>query len=247
MKKTLPKWTDERTEQLVSMVGGENPVSVQTVEEAAEALETTARSVASKLRKLGFEVESTSKQKTKAFTPEQEEQLRQFVESNAGVYTYGEIAEYVFKDAGMARKVQGKLLSMELTDKVRKAPPKEVEKSYTDEQEAVVLQLIQDGAYLEDIAEAVGKPVNSVRGKALSLMRSHGTPMPKQKNHKESAQDPLEALGDISDKTVAEIAEALEKTERGVKTMLTHRGLTCADYDGAAKKAKLAEKKEAAA
>ena len=40
--------------------------------------------------------------------------------------------------------------------------------------------------------------------------------------------------------TVAEIAEAIEKTERGVKTMLTRRGIDCADYKGAERKAKAA-------
>ena len=38
--------------------------------------------------------------------------------------------------------------------------------------------------------------------------------------------------------TVEAIAEEIGKTTRGVKTMLTRRGLTAADYDGAAKAAK---------
>ena len=37
---------------------------------------------------------------------------------------------------------------------------------------------------------------------------------------------------------VEAIAENIGKTARGVKTMLTRRGLTAADYDGAAKAAK---------
>ena len=40
--------------------------------------------------------------------------------------------------------------------------------------------------------------------------------------------------------TVEEIADEIGKTERGVKTMLTRRGLVAADYDGAAKKEKAA-------
>ena len=47
----LPKWTEERTDQLVSFVGDESPVSQATVAEAAEQLETSTRSVSSKLRK----------------------------------------------------------------------------------------------------------------------------------------------------------------------------------------------------
>ncbi len=56
----LPKWTDERTDTLTEFVGEESPVSQSTVIEAADELETSPRSVASKLRKMGYEVESYS-------------------------------------------------------------------------------------------------------------------------------------------------------------------------------------------
>jgi len=36
--------------------------------------------------------------------------------------------------------------------------------------------------------------------------------------------------------SVEEIADEVGKTVRGVKTMLTRRGLTCSDYDGSARK-----------
>ena len=36
--------------------------------------------------------------------------------------------------------------------------------------------------------------------------------------------------------TVEAIADEIGKTVRGVKTMLTRRGLQCSDYNGAAKK-----------
>jgi predicted transcriptional regulator len=244
-KKQLPKWTDERTSELVAIVGEElGTVSVDVVHQAAEALETTVRSIGSKLRKMGYEVESMTEARTKSFTEAEEAKLRAFVESNPGVYTYAEIATYVFDSPDLARKVQGKLLSMDLTSKVRKAPPKEHVKAYTDEEEATVLEMIQAGAYIEDIAAAVNKPVNSVRGKALSLNRSHGTAMPQQRE-KEVKIDALSELEGVAEMTVAEIAEAIGKTERGVKTMLTYRGITAKDYDGAARKEKLAEKKTA--
>ena len=245
-KKVLPKWTEERTDQLTGIVGDETPVAVSTVRDAAEALETTVRSVSSKLRKMGYEVESTAASHVKTFSEDEEAKLRTFVEANPGTYTYAEIAAYVLDDATKARQVQGKLLSMELTDKVRKTPPKEVVKTYTDAEEATVLKMVQDGAYLEDIAEAVGKSLNSVRGKALSLTRSHDVKMPQQREkHGKAKVDPIAELGDVSEMTVAEIAEAIEKSERGVKTMLTYRGLTAKNYDGAARQAKLAERKAA--
>ena len=40
----------------------------------------------------------------------------------------------------------------------------------------------------------------------------------------------------LTDMTVEEIADEIGKTVRGVKTMLTRRGLQCADYNGAARK-----------
>ena len=65
--------------------------------------------------------------------------------------------------------------------------------------------------------------------------------IPPQRETKSTATvDPLTELGDISDMTVEEIAEEIGKTERGVKTMLTRRGLIAQDYDGAAKKEKAA-------
>jgi len=45
----LPKWTDERTQQLVDFVGSESPISQAMVAEAAAELETSTRSVSSKL------------------------------------------------------------------------------------------------------------------------------------------------------------------------------------------------------
>ena len=48
-------------------------------------------------------------------------------------------------------------------------------------------------------------------------------------------------IDDTSTLTVEEIATAIGKTVRGVKTMLTRRGLVASDYDGAARKEKAAQ------
>ena len=56
----LPKWTEERTQSLVDFVGSESPISQAMVAEAAEELETSTRSVSSKLRKMGYDVELAS-------------------------------------------------------------------------------------------------------------------------------------------------------------------------------------------
>jgi hypothetical protein len=102
--------------------------------------------------------------------------------------------------------------------------------------------MVQNGAFVEAIAEALDRTVNSVRGKALSLLRSGSIDaIPRQEHTKGTDKaDPLADL-DVASMTVEAIAEAIGKTARGVKTMLTRRGVSAADYDGAAKAAKAAQ------
>lgn len=236
---TLPKWDDERVATLKKVVGSASPVTAELVEKAAAALETTTRSVASKLRNLDYDVESMAKNVGKSYTEAEEAELVKFLQSNAGKYTYAEVAEKVLGGSRSAKQIQGKILSLELTDAVKPTPKKEVELKYTEAEEKKLLGLLSKGGFIEDIADAMGREVNSIRGKILSLSRSNpDIKIPKQRNVKAKTVDPIEALGDISGMSVAEIAAAIEKTERGVKTMLTHRGLNCSDYNGEKKKAR---------
>ena len=236
----LPKWTDERTDALTNFVGDESPVSQATVAEAADQLETSTRSVSSKLRKMGFEVELASAASSRAFSEAQEATLSAFVTDNSGTYTYAEIAEHFEGGAFSAKSIQGKILSMELTDHVKPAPKVESVRTYSPEEEATFVSMVQDGAFVEAIADALDRSVNSVRGKALSLLRSGDIDaIPRQETTKgASKDDPLADLSDIGSMTVESIADAIGKTARGVKTMLTRRGLSAADYDGASKKEK---------
>lgn len=243
---TTPKWDEARTAELTALVGSETPVTPATVEKAAEALGTTVRSVAAKLRKIGFEVASLAKVTTSAFTADEAASLSEFVSQNAGQYTYAEIAEK-FADAKFSTKqIQGKILSLELTKSVKPTEKVEAVRTYTEQEEVAFVQMVQAGKFVEEIAEKLGKSVNSVRGKALSLLRSGEIEkIPAQKeSHAKSKEDVIETL-DIANMTVAQIAEASEKTERGVKTLLTRRGLDASDYKGSEKKAK-AEAKAAA-
>ena len=238
----LPKWTEERTAQLTSFVGDESPVSQATVAEAAGQLETSTRSVSSKLRKMGYEVELASAASSRTFSSEQEAILTAFVQDNSGEYTYAQIAEHFEGGAFSPKSIQGKILSMELTDHVKPAPKVETVRTYSEEEEATFIQMVNEGAFVEAIADALDRSVNSVRGKALSLLRSGDIDaIPRQEHTKgASKEDPLADLGNIAEMTVEEIADAIGKTARGVKTMLTRRGLVAADYDGAAKKEKAA-------
>ena len=233
----LPKWTDERTQQLVDFVGNDSPVSQAMAADAADELETSVRSVSSKLRKMGYDVELASANASKSFSDEQEATLSNFVTDNSGVYTYAEIASNFEGGAFSAKSIQGKILSMQLTEHVKPAPKVETVKTYSEDEESQFISMVNDGAFIEDIAEGLGRSVNSIRGKALSLLRAGEiNAIPKQEHTKGSSKaDPLADV-EIDGMTVEEIADEIGKTVRGVKTMLTRRGLQCADYNGAARK-----------
>jgi hypothetical protein len=239
----LPKWTDERTNELTNFVGDESPISQATVAEAADQLETSTRSISSKLRKMGFEVELASTSTARAFSEAQEATLAAFVVDNSGEYTYAQIAEHFEGGEFSAKSIQGKILSMELTSHVKAAPKVETVRTYSEDEEVTFIQMVNDGAFVEAIADALDRSVNSIRGKALSLLRSgHIDAIPRQEFTKgASKEDPLADLGDVSEMTVEAIADAIGKTPRGVKTMLTRRGMVAADYDGAAKREKAAQ------
>ena len=232
----LPKWTEERTNALVELVGDESPVSYATVTEAAERLETSPKSVAAKLRKMEYEVESSAAAVHKVFSEDQEDTLRAFVEDNSGQFTYAQIADAFENGAFSSKQIQGKLLSMQLTEHVKPTPKPENVRTFSEKEEAEFVAMANRGAFLEEIADKLGRTINQVRGKALSLLRSKEIEaIPKQRDSKGATRvDPLEGV-DVGSMTVEEIAEKIGKTARGVKTMLTRRGLSATDYDGAAK------------
>ena len=233
----LPKWTDERTQQLTDFVGSESPISQATVANAASELETSTRSVSSKLRKMGFDVELASASASKSFSEDQEATLQAFVTDNSGSYTYAENAANFEGGHFTAKSIQGKILSMELTSHVKPAPKVETVRTYTPSEEGTFVEMVNGGSFVEEIADALGKSVNSIRGKALSLLRSGEiNAIPKQKETKGSSKADVLADVDVANQTVEEIADSIGKTVRGVKTMLTRRGLQCSDYNGAAKK-----------
>lgn len=248
MTEKSKKWSDEAVATLTSMASSESPVSAATVESIATKLEVTTRSVASKLRQLDYDVASMATVKAPAFTPEQTDALRAFVERNAGSMTYKEIAEQFEGGSFNAKQIQGKLLALELTGSVKPAEKVEAARTYTQAEEDTFIKMANSGKFIEEISVTLGKGIASVRGKALSLSRSGKiTAIPAQKeSHAKNTVDAVEALGNaIQTMTVAQIAAAVDKTERGIKTLLTRRGIDVADYSGAAKKAKAEAKASA--
>lgn len=244
---TNKKWTDESVAKLLAVVGSTRPVSTELVDEAATALEISARSVAAKLRHLDIEVASMAKEKASAFSPEDTASLTAFLNQNPGAFTYKEISERFGGGAFSPKVIQGKILSLELTGLVKPTPKVEVAKTYTEAEETTMLSMVKAGAFVEEIATKLNKSINQIRGKALSMLRAGAiTSVPKMReSHAAVKTDVLDGLN-VASMTVAEIVAATNKTERGIKTMLTKRGLDAKDYKGSDKKAK-AEKARAEA
>ncbi len=240
---TTAKWTEERTNQLIDIVGPSGTeVSRDAIDRAAEELGVSTRSITSKLSKIEGHTYTIEKAETKkAFSDEDGAALKAFVEDNAHTYTYAELSANFKNGQYSAKAVQGKVLALKLTDLVNKTEKVATPKTYTDEQEAKLVELANAGGHLEDAAEAVGKSVQSVRGKYLSLLKEGRVAnIPAQLNKVEAKADVFEGL-DVPNLTVDEIVEALkakgvEKTARGIKQTLTLRGLAAKDYAPKAKK-----------
>jgi DNA-directed RNA polymerase specialized sigma24 family protein len=251
---TKQNWTDERTAQLVDAVAGLTVVTQDKLAELADLLETTSRSVGSKLRSLTkdgtliLEVQKASDIARVTWPEADEAELKAFLEANAGVFTYSEVAASFQGGKFTTRQLQGKILSLELTDAVKKAEKAAPVRSYTEEEEALYVAKAAEGASLEEIAEVLGKSIQSIRGKGLSLMRENRiVKIPSQTVSQAKAvkADPFEGL-DISEMTAEEVAKEIGSSVRGVKNTLTRRGVSCKNHDGAAKRIKL-DNKEAEA
>lgn len=219
------EYTDEMVEKM-------NEVAANGLDEAAiEGLmadfDFPRRSVTAKLRKLGHDVPKKPTQ-APVFSADETEALKDFLEANDGNLTAEEIATHFTSEWGReitARQVNGKALSMELTNAIKPAEKKVTPRSYSEAEEAKISALVGENKFIEEIADALGRPVSSIRGKLLSM----GLKAP-QRDKKASKTDAYEGIEDMGDKTVEEIAEHFDKTVRGVKTVLTRRGLSAKDY-----------------
>lgn len=235
---TKINWNEEVTQQLVSLAG-DSPVSQATVASLAEQLGTTPRSIGAKLRKLGYEVDKAVA-KSSSWSAEQEAALSEFVRANANTMTYAEIAATFHNGEFSSKQVQGKLLNMELFHLVKRTEKQAAPRTYSPEEEVRFVEMVNAASPIEAIAAEFGRSINSIRGKALSLFRSgHIAAMPVQETS--TAKEVADVLAglDVASMSVAEIAAKTGKTERGIKSTLSRRGLSATDYNGAAKREKL--------
>lgn len=249
-------WTDENVEQLTALIGSDTFITQDRLKEIADELEHTARGVGSKIRQLvkngvlSAEVQKAADAHKPAWTEDEEAALVDFLNSHEGQMTYNEIAATFLGGKFTNKQVQGKVLSLEMTDKVKKAEKVAAKRSYSEEDEAIYIKFAESGASLEDIARELDRPLQSVRGKGLSLHREGRiAEIPHQAESTASARaDWLEpVMADLADLTIEEIAEKVGKSERGVKNALTRRGLVCSDYNGEKQRSKLDAKAEKAA
>lgn len=216
----------EYTEDMVTRMNevAAGGITEETIEALMAEFDFPRRSVTAKLRKLGHDVPKKPNDPP-VFSAAETEALSQFLADNSGEFTAEEIAEQFADGKFNARQINGKALSLEMTGNIKPAEKKVAPKTYSEEEETKIAALVAAGKFLEEIAEAVGRPVNSLRGKLLS-MGLKAT----QRDKKASKADAYEGIEDMLDKTVEELAAAFDKTPRGVKTVLTRRGLACADY-----------------
>ena len=215
-------YTDEMVARMEAAASPE--VTEAVIQELCDEFEFPRRSVTAKLRNLGFEVPKKPGA-APVFSAEQTDALSSFLSGNSGSYTAEEIAETFADGQFTARQINGKALSLEMTQHIKPAEKKVTPKTYSAEEESTISSMVEGGSYLEEIADAVGKTVASVRGKLLSM----GLKAP-QRDKKASKSDPYEGIDGMTDQTVEALAEHFGKTVRGVKTVLTRRGLSCADY-----------------
>jgi hypothetical protein len=218
-------YTDEMVARMEEVAG--QGLTEESIQGLMDEFEFPRRSVTAKLRKLGFDVPKKPGA-APIFSADETAALADYLENNSGVFTAEEIAAHFSSEWGRdvnARQVNGKALSMELTSAIKPADKKVTPRSYTEEQEATIASMVEAGNFLEEIADAMGRPVNSVRGKLLSM----GLKAP-QRDKKNTKTDAYAGIEDMLDQTVEEIAAAFDKTVRGVKTVLTRRNLACADY-----------------
>lgn len=216
------EYTDEMVAQMKEVAdAGLTEASIQGL---MDEFDFPRRSVTAKLRKLGYDVPK-KEGAAPVFSAEETAALSEFLEANSGNLTAEEIASQFADGNFTARQINGKALSLEMTQHIKPAEKKVTPRTYTEAEEAQVVALVEEGKYLEEIAEALGRPVNSIRGKLLSM----GLKAP-QRDKKANKVDAYEGIEDMLDRTVEEIATEFDKTVRGVKTVLTRRGLACADY-----------------
>ncbi len=160
------EYTDEMVTRMHDVAG--SGVTEEIIESLMGEFDFPRRSVTAKLRKLGYDVPKKPGA-APVFSAEETDALSSFLEDNSGNMTAEEIAADFMGGKFTARQINGKALSLEMTAHVKPAEKKVTPRTYSEDEEAKINDMATSGAFLEEIADAMGRSVNSIRGKLLSM------------------------------------------------------------------------------
>ena len=217
---------ETRMKEVLSVKPTREGIAQLVAEFSTEGSPYPEKSVAAKARALSLAVQSA--EKSPVFTAEEGAALTALLQGNHQVFTSAEVAEKFAGGKFSPKQISGKALALKRVDALRKTEKKVVAKKYSPEEEARITELQAGGASLEKIAAELGKEVTQMRGKLLSMKLT--APQENKKAPKTGAYEGLEILAPTM--TVEELVAHYDKTPRGVKTMLTRKGLVAKDYDG---------------
>ena len=161
------EYTEDMVSSMHDAAGG--GVTEEIIENLMGEFDFPRRSVTAKLRKLGYDVPKKPGA-APVFSAEETAELSEYLQANSGNMTAEEISESFAGGKFTARQINGKALSLEMTSHVKPAEKKVTPRTYSEEEEGTISEMVEGGKYLEEIAEAVGRTVNSVRGKSLALI-----------------------------------------------------------------------------
>ena len=209
-------------EKVVEALNGKKEVEYAEVEGLAERFNLSSRSIAAKLRHQGITVGKKVKAKS-SFTAEDTATIETLASKGKFVE---EIADAVGKSVN---QIKGKLLSMRIYGvKQRDIKPKTVyKKSYTEAEEGLVASMANQGKFIEEIADRLGRTVPQIRGKLLSMnitgvkqKTKKGKPAPV---YTEEVLKRIEELANAK-KSEAEIADELSLNPKGLHTRMIQLG-----------------------
>jgi hypothetical protein len=224
------KYTDEIEARIRAVVG--TAPTEETIQSLVEELQFPRRSVTAKLRSMGYTVPTMAE--APKFSAEETKALTDFLTAKSGTLTADEVSKAFADGKFTARQIMGKALSLELTSHLKQTEKAAKPRTYSPEEESKIAALVGQGKFLEEIADALGKSVNSIRGKLLS-MELKAPQRDKKQQASGGAYPNLEVLAPTMtvDELVAHYNKdnaGTPKTARGVKTALSRRSIQAKDY-----------------
>ena len=190
--------------------------------------EFSERSLASKIRSLGYKVEAKGKVVTpKRYTEQEEAIIRELCKDPQNLPFQEDVAEKVGKST---KSIGGKLISMGIYGVKKRDLKAPAVKLFTEADEDVIMAMISDNdeVFIEDMAEKLGKSVKQVRGK-LAGMRIKGV-----KTRNKAAAKPKVYTEEVVEGIKEDLANGMSLTdiakvrglnERGMQTTLTRLGV----------------------